>query len=85
MAEGGYDPETTNPFDTHRDDHDNDNIPLLPRAPDHKIPDISNPPGWKPPVTKTSTSQQHETSFIDNASSARVHTNNRELERLRRD
>ena len=35
MAEGGYDPETTNPFDPHGDDHDDgdddDQSPLIPR------------------------------------------------------
>ena len=66
MAEGGYDPETTNPFDPHGDDHDDhdddENIPLLPRAPDHEIP-----------VTKTSTStpkstiHHHNPSFVDPA------------------
>ena len=31
MAEGGYDPENTNPFDPHGDDHDGDKTPLIPR------------------------------------------------------
>ena len=32
MAEGGYDPETTNPFNPHGDDHDDDDqTPLIPR------------------------------------------------------
>ena len=31
MAEGGYDPETTNPFDPHGDDHYDDKTPLIPR------------------------------------------------------
>ena len=63
MAEGGYDPETTNPFDPHDGDGgdggDEENIPLLPI------------PKEKTPVTKTSTStpkgssHHYNPSFVD--------------------
>ena len=70
MAEGGYDPETTNPFDPHGDDHDNgdddENIPLLPfskeKPPSHKYPWSSTP------VQHSSTSVHHNPSFVDTPS-----------------
>ena len=56
MAEGGYDPETTNPFDPHGDDHDDgdddENIPLIPL------------PKEKP--TRTSTPIQHTSTSAHN-------------------
>ena len=72
MAEGGYDPDTTNPFDPHGDDDDdNDTTPLVPHRYEegtemrHRTPVIRYPP-----TTKTSTSKGgvHETSFIDTPS-----------------
>ena len=69
MAEGGYDPETTNPFDPHGDDHDDgdndENIPLLPsskRKPSFKYP---KPPWSSTPVQHSSTSAHHNPSFVD--------------------
>ena len=71
MAEGGgYDPETTNPFDPHGDDHDdeddNENIPLLPfskeKPPTHKYPWSSTP------IQHTSTSAHHNPSYVDTPS-----------------
>ena len=62
MAEGGYDPDDTNPFDPHGgdDDGDGEKIPLLPI------------PKEKTPVTKTSTStpkgsssHHYNPSFVD--------------------
>ena len=72
MAEGGYDPETTNPFDPHGDDHDdeddNENIPLLPFSKE-------KPPSHKYPTQHTSTSAHHNPSFFtDHTASDRVHT-----------
>ena len=67
MAEGG-DPETTNPFDPHGDDHDesNDKTPLLHRHPPERLPPPWGGKGHKfPSTTKTSTSGEKETSFID--------------------
>ena len=67
MAEGGYDPETTNPFDPHGDDHDdgddNENIPLIPipkeKPPSHKYP-------WQStPIQHSSTSAHHNPSYVD--------------------
>ena len=88
MAEGGYDPETTNPFDPHGDDDDqeetSDKTPLIPKGTEMKHPQLPNfglPPGYKPPVTKTSTSKQSETSFIDDTTSGKVYISNRELEK----
>ena len=83
MAEGGYDPETTNPFDPHGGD-DKDTTPLIPRheegeetemkhrAPFHKYP----PPPWV--KTSTSTSGEHETSFIDTPSGAHIFESRRQ-------
>ena len=64
MAEGG---ETTNPFDPHGDDHDdeddNENIPLLPfskeKPSSHKYPWSSTP------IQHTSISAHHNPSFVD--------------------
>ena len=72
MAEGGYDPETTNPFDPHGDDHDDgdddENIPLLPFSKE-------KPPSHKYPTQNTSTSAHHNPSFItDHTASDRLHT-----------
>ena len=78
MAEGEYDPDRTNPFDPH--DPDDDTTPLFPHHRDEMEmkdrtstpvwipPGSEHPPGWKHPVTKTSTSRQRwqhadETSF----------------------
>ena len=52
MAEaGGYDPETTNPFDPHGDDHndedDDENIPLLPFS--KGKPSFKHPTGTSTP------------------------------------
>ena len=77
MAEGGYDPETTNPFDPHGDDHDdgddNENIPLIPipkeKPPSHKYPWSSTP------IQHSSTSAHHNPSFFPNhTASGRLHT-----------
>ena len=77
MAE--VDPENTNPFDPHGDDHDNgddENIPLLPRAPDHEIP-----------VTRTSTStpkstsHHHNPSFVVDSADVGLLANIKELQR----
>ena len=67
MAEGGYDPETTNPFDPHGDDHDDgdddENIPLIPipkeKPPSHKFPWSSTP------IQHSSTSAHHNPSYVD--------------------
>ena len=69
-AEGGYDPDTTNPFDPHGDDHD-ETTPLVTHRDEegtemrHRVPVLRYPP-----TTKTSTSKggEHETSFIDTPS-----------------
>ena len=77
MAEGGYDPETTNPFDPHGDDHDdgddNENIPLIPipkeKPPSHKYPWSSTP------IQHSSTSAHHNPSFFpEDTASERLHT-----------
>ena len=69
VAEGGHDPDETNPFDTHGgDDGDEENIPLIPF------------PKEKTPVIKTSTStpksssHHHNPSFIDETPSGRIRT-----------
>ena len=71
MAEGGYEPETTNPFDPHGDgDHDdgndNDNIPLIPipkeKPPSHKYPSTSTP------IQHSSTSTHNNPSYVDTPS-----------------
>ena len=77
MAEGGYDPETTNPFDPHGDEHDdgddNEKIPLIPipkeKPPSHKYPWSSTP------IQHSSTSAHHNPSFFpDHTPSDRLHT-----------
>ena len=85
MAEG-RDPETTNPFNPHRDDDDDDDdkTPLLPHEEGEEMgmkhrPVVRHPPGY--PKTSTSTSSDHEISFIDDSSSAKTHTSNVELQK----
>ena len=85
MAEGGHDPETTIPFDPHGDDEGtSEKIPLLPEGTGIKhrfpVPSWKHPSSNEPPVTKTSTSQQHETSFIDDTTSAKVYVSRKEQE-----
>ena len=72
MAE--VDPETTNPFDTHGDDHDDgEEIPLLPSPPDHKTKTSTSTP--------KSVSHHHNPSFyVDPADVGLLH-NVKELER----
>ena len=74
MAEGGNDPETTNPFDPHGDDHDdgddNENIQLLPFS--------KGKPRTSTPIQHSSTSAHHNPSYFDEkTSSGKVH--NREV------
>ena len=72
MAEGGYDPETTNPFDPHGDDHDDDKdtTPLIPHE---EIGMKHRTPFRKyPPRPKTSTSTSGETTFIDTPSGEHI-------------
>ena len=66
MAEGGYEPETTNPFDPHGDD--DDKTPLLPNEeigmkPRGEAVFVSVPPPQS--KTSTNTSGEQETSFTD--------------------
>ena len=77
MAEGGHDPETTNPFvthgdDDHDDDDDNEKIPLIPfekGKPSHKYPWTSTP------VQHSSTSVHHNPSYFDEkTASGKVHS-----------
>ena len=80
MAEG----ETTNPFDPHGGDDDNDTIPLLTHDKEEEVGMKHHhferyPPGYS--KTSTSTSGDHETSFIDDSSSAKTHTSNVELQK----
>ena len=85
MAEGGYEPETTNPFDPHGDDND-DTTPLVPHRDEGegigmKHREFSKFP---PPKTKTSTSTsgEHETSFMPDTPSGKfVYTSMREQEK----
>ena len=75
MAEGGYDPDTTNPFDTHGGDDvgggDDENIPLLPFSKE-KPPGFKHyPPGT--PIQHSSTSAHHNPSFIDETPSGMMH------------
>ena len=86
MAEGGYDPETTNPFNPHGDD-DDDTTPLVPHRDEgegigmkHRSFSKFPPPRTK---TSTSTSGEHETSFIDEGtpSGKFVYTSMREQEK----
>ena len=75
MAEGGYDPETTNPFDPHGDDHDKDTTPLIPRDKGEEIGMKKRYTPKYPPRTSTSTSGGHGASFIPD-----THTSNVELQ-----
>ena len=76
MAEGGYDPETTNPFDPHGDDHDDgddENIPLLPFS--KGKPSFKHPTGTSTPIQHTSTSTHHNPSYFDeNTASGKLHS-----------
>ena len=67
MAEGGYDPETTIPFDPHGDDHDDgndkENIPLITipkeKSARHKYP-------WQStPIQHSSTTAHQDPSYVD--------------------
>ena len=83
MAEGGYDPETTNPFDPH-EDNDGDSTPLIPHEETEmkrRAPFISRPPPRPRAKTSTSTSGEHETSFIDTPSEKELYTSIREQQR----
>ena len=75
MAEGGYDPETTNPFDPHGgddvDDGDDENIPLLPFS--KGKPSFKHPTGTSTPIQHTSTSAHHNPSFVDETPSGKIH------------
>ena len=76
MAEGGRDPETTNPFDPHGDDHDDgddENIPLLPFS--KGKPSFKHPTGTSTPIQHTSTSAHYNPSYFDEKTASRkVHT-----------
>ena len=78
MAEGGYDPETTNPFDPHGDDHDDgddddENIPLLPFS--KGKPSFKHPTGTSTPIQHTSTSAHYNPSFFDEkTASGKLHS-----------
>ena len=71
MAEGGYDPETI-PFDPH--EGDSDKTPLIPRHEEgEEIGMKHRPPSQLPRYkTSTSTSGEHETSFIYTHSGAHI-------------
>ena len=78
MAEGGYNPENTNPFDTHGDDHDdgddNEEIPLLPFSKE-KPPSHKYPRGTSTPIQHSSTSAHHNPSYFgENTASGRLHS-----------
>ena len=83
MAEGGYDPETTNPFDPHGDDHDdgddNENIPLIPPRKEGEETGMKRKP-QRPQQhkTSTSTSGEQETTFIDTPSGAAIFESRRQ-------
>ena len=77
MAEGGNDPETTNPFDPHGDDHDNgdddENIPLLPFS--KGKPSFKHPTGTSTPIQHSSTSVHHNPSYFDErTASGKLHS-----------
>ena len=76
MAEGGHEPETTNPFDPHGDDYDDkegEEIGMKHRSSFEKYP---------PPVKKTSTSKQQETPLtINTPSGGFEYTSMREQEK----
>ena len=72
MAEGGYDPDDTNPFDPN--EGADDRTPLFPDVPHHRDEMEMKD------RTSTSTSKRggtHETSFIDNATINKVRTDER--------
>ena len=78
MAEAGYDPETTNPFDPHGDDHDygddDENIPLLPFSKGKHSYKYPKPPRTSTPVQHSSTSAHHNPSFVDETTpSGKIH------------
>ena len=81
MAEGGYDPETTNPFDSHGGD-DDDTTPLVPHDKGEGIEMKHAFSKFPPPRTKTSTSTSgnHETSFMPDTPSGKVYVNAHEQE-----
>ena len=77
MAEGGHEPETTNPFVPHGDDHDDgdddENIPLLPFS--KEKPSFKHPTGTSTPIQHTSTSAHHNPSYFDeNTASGKLHS-----------
>ena len=81
MAEGGYDPETTNPFDPHGGD-DDDTTPLVPHDKGEGIGMKHRFSKFPPSRTKTSTSTNgdHETSFMPDTPSGKVYVSAREQE-----
>ena len=70
MATGGYDKETTNPFDPHGDDHDdgddNENIPLITIT--KEKPHSNKYPWSSTPSQHSSTSAHHNPSYVDTLS-----------------
>ena len=77
MAEGGYEPETTNPFDPHGDDHydgdDDEKIPLIPF--DKGKPSFKHPKGTSTPIQHSSTSARHNPSYFDEkTASGKLHS-----------
>ena len=89
MAEGGYDQETTNPFDTHGDG-DNDRTPLIPHHEEGEEIGMKQrtPVARYPPTNETSTSKggEHETSFIDSPSGEeKLRLREKEMEELKKD
>ena len=82
MAEGGYDPETTNPFDPRGGDDgdggDDENIPLLPFSKGKPQSYKYHPPETSTPIQHTSTSTHHyNPSFVDETPSGVIR--NREI------
>ena len=68
MAEGGYDPDDTNPFDPHGgDDGDGERIPLIPFQKE-KTPVIRTSTS----TPKSSSSHHYNPSFIDETPSGRI-------------
>ena len=84
MTEGGYNPENTNPFDTHGDDHDdgddNEEIPLLPFSKE-KPPSHKYPRGTSTPIQHSSTSAHHNPSFVVDSADVGLLANIKELQR----
>ena len=71
MAEGGYGPDSTNPFDTHGDDHndgDSEKIPLIP------LPKEKNPVIETSTSTPKSSSHHYNPSFVDETPSGAFNT-----------